>query len=146
LLPKDLADEREVSFWMPSMDDPRLRTSRHIVWNLSRPEKSWMLLAPLSTAQGGFGHCVNPETKQPETIFADTADPDYQTLLALAKRGQKYLEEHKRFDMAGFAPLPEWGREMKRYGILDKDAPLAAANPYETEQAYWRSLWYRPPQ
>ncbi|MEI7530227.1 MAG: hypothetical protein WCK76_14915, partial [Elusimicrobiota bacterium] len=36
LLPKSLSDERGVSFWQPSMKDPRLNTSRHNVFNLSR--------------------------------------------------------------------------------------------------------------
>jgi hypothetical protein len=46
-----------VSFWQPSLDDPRLLTSRHIVFNLSRPEKSLMLLAPLAKEAGGWGLC-----------------------------------------------------------------------------------------
>ncbi|MDA1273987.1 MAG: hypothetical protein O2960_08035 [Verrucomicrobia bacterium] len=57
LLPVNLADERGVSFWQPSLDDPRLLTSRHIVFNLSRPEKSLMLLAPLAKEAGGWGLC-----------------------------------------------------------------------------------------
>ncbi len=57
LLPHDLADERGVSFWQPSLDDPRLLTSRHIVFNLTRPEQSLMLLAPLAKEAGGWGLC-----------------------------------------------------------------------------------------
>lgn len=143
LLPKDLADEREVSFWMPSMDDPRLRASRHIVWNLSRPEKSLMLLAPLAEPKGGFGRCRDPKTKAP--IFADAADPDYATLLALAARGKSFLDENKRFDTPGFAPRAEWLREMKRYSIAPPSLlPEQVCDPYALEQAYWRSLWYKP--
>jgi hypothetical protein len=56
-LPLNLADERGVSFWQPSLDDPRLLTSRHIVFNLSRPEKSIMLLAPLAK-EAGDGACA----------------------------------------------------------------------------------------
>ena len=61
LLPQSLADERGVSFWEPSMDDPRLNTSRHIVFNLSRPEKSLILLAPLAKEAGGWGLCRKPD-------------------------------------------------------------------------------------
>ncbi|MBI2928738.1 MAG: hypothetical protein HYY24_24000 [Verrucomicrobia bacterium] len=60
LLPQSLADERGVSFWEPSLDDPRLNTSRHIVFNLSRPEKSLILLAPLAKEAGGWGLCRKP--------------------------------------------------------------------------------------
>lgn len=136
LLPKDLADERDVSFWMPGMDDPRLKTSRHLVWNLSRPEKSLMLLAPLSESAGGFERCGK--------VFADSNDHDYQALLALAARGKAFLEENKRFDMPGFNPRPEWRRELVRYGVLEETSAAAACNPYILEQKYWRSLWYTP--
>ena len=61
LLPRSLADERGVSFWEPSLDDPRLLTSRHIVFNLSRPEKSLILLAPLAESAGGWGLCRDPQ-------------------------------------------------------------------------------------
>ena len=48
VLPRSLSDERGVSFWRPDMHDPRLLTSRHIVFNLTHPEHSLLLLAPLS--------------------------------------------------------------------------------------------------
>jgi hypothetical protein len=147
LLPRTMSDERGVSFWQPSMTDPRLLTSRHIVFNLSRPEKSILLLAPLSEKSGGWGLCKDPKTKQPATVFADAADPDYQKLLAFCTAGRDHLAQYKRFDMPGYVPRPDWVRELKRYGVL-----AASANPSETmdvyalEQKYWESLWYRPTQ
>lgn len=146
LLPLNLADERDVSFWMPSMDDPRLRTSRHMVWNLSRPDKSLMLLAPLAGNAGGWGVCRDPKTKNPATVFADASDPDYKSLLALATAGRDYLAVDKRFDMPGFKPRVDWVREMRRYGILPesatRDTPM---DVYAVERDYWKSLWYLPP-
>ena len=136
LIPKDLADEREVSFWMPGMDDPRLRMSRHIVWNLSRPAKSLMTLAPLAKRAGGFELCSRP-------VFTTTEDPDYKAILALAERGKAFLNENKRFDMTGFNPRAEWFREMKRYGLINFDKS-PSCDPYTLESAYWRSLWYVP--
>jgi hypothetical protein len=67
LLPRSLADERGVSFWQPSLDDPRLLTSRHIVFNLSQPEKSLMLLAPLAKEAGGWGLCQAPTERGLQT-------------------------------------------------------------------------------
>ena len=61
-IPRTLCDEIGLSFWAPSMDDPRLRQSRHIVFNLTRPEKSLVLLAPLARAAGGYGICRKPGT------------------------------------------------------------------------------------
>lgn len=147
VLPLSLADERGVSFWQPSLDDPRLLTSRHIVFNLSRPEKSILLLAPLAESAGGWGLCRDPQTQQGATVFADTNDPGYQSLMALCAAGKEFLTQNNtRFDMPNFRPRSDWVREMKRYGILP--AELEANRPmdvYAIERAYWESLWYKPP-
>jgi len=147
VLPQSLADERGVSFWQPSLDDPRLLTSRHLVFNLSRPEKSILLLAPLAESAGGWGLCRDPQTQQGATVFADTSDPGYQELLALCVAGKEFLaQKNTRFDMPNFRPRIDWVREMKRYGILsanlDATAPM---DVYATERRYWESLWYQPP-
>jgi hypothetical protein len=146
LLPQSLADERGVSFWEPSLDDPRLLTSRHIVFNLSRPEQSLMLLAPLAESAGGWGLCRDPKTRERTTVFADKADPGYQALLALCAAGQESLAQGtRRFDMAGFAPRTDWVREMKRYGILPVALnPATPLDCYAVERQYWESLWYKP--
>jgi hypothetical protein len=144
LLPKSLSDERGVSFWQPSMKDPRLNTSRHIVFNLTHPEQSLLLLAPLAESAGGWGLCRDPKSREKVTIFSDTLDPDYVTLKALCTTGKDRLDQIKRFDMAGFRPRKDWVREMKRYGILDGDfEPNASVDVYAVEKKYWQSLWYR---
>jgi hypothetical protein len=141
LLPRSLSDERGVSFWQPDLRDPRLLTSRHIVFNLTRPEQSLLLLAPLAKEAGGWGLCRDPKTQAPQTVFADTNDPAYRTLLGLCAAGKDQLEKVKRFDMPDFRPRPDWVREMKRYGVLATDAKVEAIDVYQTERAYWRSLW-----
>jgi hypothetical protein len=148
LLPTSLSDERGVSFWEPSMTDPRLNTSRHLVFNLSQPENSLLLLAPLDRAAGGWGLCRDPKSKQPVTVFADKQDAGYQALLALCVAGQERLEQIKRFDMPDFRPRRDWVREMLRFGILppSDSASELPINVYATEQKYWRSLWYGPAQ
>ena len=122
--------------WMKQYADPRLQFSRHALYNLSRPEKSLQLLAPLSKSAGGYGICGD--------ILTGTADPDYQELLAGIQEAKTHLESITRFNMASFRPEPEYIREMKRYGIL---APgYAAGDPidvYETDQRYWQSLWHQ---
>ncbi len=137
-LPKSLSDERGISFWRFSVTDPRLKMSRHIVFNLSRPDKSLMLLAPLSKEAGGFGLCQKPDGKQ-ANVFADTKDEGYVALLRMAEAGKENLETIKRFDMPGFKPREEYLREMKRYGVLSPDA--TQVDPYELDQQYWRTLW-----
>ena len=129
------------------MDDPRLNTSRHIVFNLSRPNKSLMLLAPLSQTAGGWGLCRDPKTRQPATVFADTSDPGYQAILSLSIAGQRFLDQDKRFDMPGFRPRRDWVREMQRFQILPATlTPADVTDVYGVEQAYWKSLWYVPPR
>jgi len=119
---------------------------RHRVFNLTRPEKSLILLAPLSSEAGGYGLCRRRgKPEETVTVFADANDADYQKILALCSAGKKHLERIKRFDMPGFRPLPSYVREMKRYGILPKDlAADADIDVYATDRAYWQSLWYQP--
>ncbi|MDD4869179.1 MAG: discoidin domain-containing protein [Kiritimatiellae bacterium] len=145
LLPKSISDERGISFWQPNIGDPRLNTSRHIVFNLSRPDKSILLLAPLSRKAGGWGLCHTSNTNEYREIFADKNDPDYQKLLAMCVAGKEHLEQIKRFDMPDFKPRPEWIREMKRYGILSKTTGSNdMINVYKVEKKYWESLWCQP--
>jgi len=147
LLPTALSDERGVSFWRPSMDDPRLNTSRHLVFNLTRPEKSLMLLAPLAEAGGGWGLCRDPKSRDKVVVFKDVRDPDYQALLDWCEAGKARLEQVKRFDMPDFTPRRDWVREMKRYGILPPEQPElnAKVDVYAVERKYWESLWYSAP-
>jgi hypothetical protein len=148
-LPRYLSDDMGLVLSNPDPNDTRIRYSRHLMFNLSRAEKSLILLAPLSTQAGGYGLCresgENGIDDRPTVIFADTNDPDYQKILALCREGQQRLADIKRFDMPGFRPDPTYIREMKRYGILP--ATLAADTPidvYATDHAYWRSLWWQP--
>ena len=152
-LPLTLADERGVSFWQPSLDDPRLLTSRHIVFNLSRPEKSLMLLAPLAKEAGGWGLCANVQRESASrsksgttgAVFATAADPGYQGILAMINAGRNFVERNKRFDMTGFVPRGDWFREMKRYGLVPQCVkPEEVTDVYTIEQDYWRSLWHQP--
>jgi len=146
LLPRSLSDERGVSFWQPDMKDPRLLTSRHIVFNLSQPDQSLLLLAPLAKSAGGWGLCRGPETPEPAAVFGDRADADYQTLLAMCAAGKDRLERETRFDMPDFRPREDWVREMKRYGILPADSePPTSMDVYAMEERYWQSLWHAPP-
>ncbi len=144
-LPLHLADERGVSFWQPNLDDPRLLTSRHIVFNLSRPDKSLLLLAPLAAEAGGWNLCREPGSSAATPVFAATSDPDYLALLELIRAGQDFLAKNPRFDMPGFAPRVDWVREMQRYGVLPATLqPADVTDVYAVEQKYWKSLWHQP--
>ena len=99
------------------------------MFNLTRPEKSTFLLAPLSKAAGGYGLCHDPKEPKVEAvahgIFPNTEDPDYRVLWAMIDAGRRRLGEIKRFDMPGFRPRAEYLREMKRFGVLPASFDLS---------------------
>jgi hypothetical protein len=141
-IPSSLSDERGISFWRPEIPDRAQTTSRHIVFNLSRPDKSLLLLAPLAREAGGLGLCRKPDQS---AVIPGTNDADYAILLAMVTAGRDTLKRITRFDMPDFKPHPAYLREMVRFGILPQStAPDARIDPYATDEAYWRSLWYRP--
>ena len=128
---------------------PKFRTHPDLLANLTRPEKSIVLLAPLAKKAGGLGLCCHKanrgEKPKPADVFASRRDSDYQKLLAGITRAKADLDRRKRFDMPGFRPNEHYIREMQRYGTLPAD--LAAADPidpYATDEKYWQSFWYVP--
>ena len=143
-LPLSITDDQGISdsHGPFRLDDPRLKRSRHIVFNLTRPEQSLLMLAPLAKSAGGLELCRDKQS-QAKVVFADTNDEDYQKLLGMTAAGKENLEAVKRFDMPSFHPPPEYVREMKRYGILPADLPIdAPIDVYKTDRAYWRSHWH----
>lgn len=149
-LPRNLSDEQDVSFWRPDWNDPALPWSRHFVFNLTRPDKSMMLLAPLAKAAGGRSACktILPDGRRGEAaeVFKDRADPDYRAILAMVQAGRRRLDEVKRFDMPGFQPRADYLREMKRFGILPAafDPAKERVDPYQLDRRYWDSLVPKP--
>ena len=65
-------------------DDLRRRWSRDLFYNLSYPDKSVLLLAPLAKSAGGFESCG-------KAVFANTDDPDYSLILASIRAGRDQL-------------------------------------------------------
>jgi mono/diheme cytochrome c family protein len=151
-LPRYLSDENGLSFWAPDMADPRLKRNRHAVFNLTRPEKSLYLLAPLARSAGGLGLCGKAASggasliTSHSSLITSTDDPAYRALLAMIDTGRQRLDEIKRFDMPGFRPRPEYLRELVRYGLLpaDFDPASSPCDPYALDRLYWDSFIYRP--
>ncbi|MEX0320996.1 MAG: hypothetical protein AB3N63_02480 [Puniceicoccaceae bacterium] len=149
-LPKSLQDENQLSFWKPTLLEPQIPRSRHIVFNLSLPDQSLMLLAPLAESAGGYGACreILPDGTygEPVAVFNDSSDPDYQSILALIEAGKTRLQEVKRFDMPGFQPPSAYLREMQIYGILpaDFDPMVDLVDGYALDRQYWDLFEYRP--
>lgn len=148
-LPASPSDNMGMPPWNINYESPKLRFSHHILYNLTRPQKSLLLLAPLSKEGGGHGLCKEKDedgkpTDKPAVVFNGTCDADYRIMLAAIIETAERLEQIKRFDMPGFCPPAPYVREMKRYGILAAD--VAADSPmdvYATDREYWRSLWWK---
>jgi hypothetical protein len=108
--------------------------------NLSRPETSLLLRAPLAPEAGGLGWCG-------AEVFADTDDPSYQAIRAAIVAAAERLAETKRFDMPGFRPNVYYLRQMQAYGILPPDLdPDQPIDFRAVESDYWRSFHYHPAQ
>ena len=146
-LPHALSDETQLSFWQPNTQNPQTKSSRHFLFNLSRPELSLIVLAPLSPKAGGMGMCLRDRQtgkveKQIE-VFRSTDDPDYKTLRAMVQAGKARLEETGRFDMPTFRPPMPYIREMQRYGVLPATIkPGDKVDCYAADRAYWKSFWW----
>ncbi|MFH1266658.1 MAG: LamG-like jellyroll fold domain-containing protein, partial [Planctomycetota bacterium] len=164
-LPQHVTAVTALNPWgdMLSWTRPLSRYSRHRVYNLSGPEKSLFLLAPLARQAGGYaeGKPVAeiedpkpvpedqgrpPQPIEHPIVFADTHDPDYRKILAHIEEARAKLGEIKRFDMPGFKPNEHYVREMKRYGVLPASFDLGKdpIDVYATDDAYFRSFWHVP--
>lgn len=115
------------------------------LYNLSYPEKSMILRASLSKEAGGYEWC-KAKDGGPAAAFRDTKDPDYQAILQAIQAAKVRQRKYGRPDIPGFRPGDYYVRWMKRFGILPDSFDLARdpIDPYETDKAYWRSLWHRP--
>ncbi len=77
-------------------------------------------------------------------------DPDYKTILAAirAAKGRMEINPILRHDSPGFRPNDNYIRWMKKWEVLPEDFDLDKdeIDVYETDKAYWRSLWHKPPK
>lgn len=122
----------------------------HLAYNLTRLEKSPILLAPLARKAGGWGMQKRNANGKPigeiVEIFQDPNDPDYHAILNYIEMGRLCLEQNKRWDMPGYKPHPFYIREMKRYGILPEtfDRAKDDIDVFQVDRRYWQSSWHHP--
>jgi hypothetical protein len=144
-LPKGLSDDLGLVLSNPDFSDVRVRYSRHLMFNLTRPDRSLILLAPLASEVGGLELCRTGRTSnEAAVVFADTSDPDYRKILAMCREGHEQLETIRRFDMPEFRPADSYVREMRRFGILPPGATDEPIDVYDVDRRYWESHWWVP--
>ncbi|MCP4377883.1 MAG: hypothetical protein GY794_17110 [bacterium] len=119
-------------------NDPLALYSTHAIVNITRPEFSSVLMAPLARKSGGRGSCPN--------VFKTKNDPDYKRLLKSLREARTRMNATPRFATPKFKPNRQYIREMKKYGILDRsfDPSKEKIDIFEMDQKYWKSLWYKP--
>jgi hypothetical protein len=113
---------------------------------LARPAGGYAEGEPSSPKKITEAHVLPPPAIVHPVIFTSRDDPDFQKILVHLQAATARLNEIKRFDMPGFRPRLEYVREMKRYGVIPAsfDAMNDPLDPYEADQKYWQSLWFRP--
>jgi len=120
-----------------------IKFNQQTLLNLSRPEHSRLLLAPLSKGAGGYGIC---EAKSRKPVLTSRNAPEYKSLLADIRKGAAALDRIKRFDMPGFTPNANYLREMKRFGMLPVDHDDSkSVDCYALDREYWKSHWVNAP-
>jgi hypothetical protein len=67
------------------------------ILNLTHPEQSRVLTAPLARSAGGLQRCG-------QAVFADTGDPVYRAALDVIQGWREELLDRPREDMLGFVP------------------------------------------
>jgi len=139
---------------------PTFRTSRHNIFDLTKPDESLVLMVPLSKEAGGYAEgktgdpkkmAVNLATRPKKyvhaVIFESKDDPDCQAILAHLEAARKRLNVIKRFDMPGFQPCYDYLREMKKYGVLEADFDLRnppKVDAYELDLKYYDLFYLNP--
>ena len=80
--------------------------NRHSTWiNLTHPEFSRILNAPLAESAGGLELCREKEGKPP-VRFDRKDDPVYRAMLGWITEGKEALQTKPRMDMPGAIPIP----------------------------------------
>ena len=115
-----------------------LRFSAHVLVNMSRPERSPLLLGPLPKTAGGWGSCPHQ--------FQGTEDANYQSLLSEIRSRKEQLDKVPIYGTPGFRPNRQYIREMKRFGVLPAqfDPARDPIDVFDVDQRYWRLFWYQP--
>jgi hypothetical protein len=113
--------------------------------NLSRPELSNVLLAPLAKEAGGLGLCKPKGKPDARAVFAGRDDKDFQELREIVLRLSGVMEEKTWYHMDNFLPNPHYVREMKRYGVLDPAWEMGdPIDPFAVDDRYFKLFWHEP--
>lgn len=116
------------------------------LYDLSAPEQSLILKAPLAREAGGYGWCTN--VYGAAGAFASTNEWHYQQILGEIRKAaaRQAGNRHLRPELPGFTPNLYYVHWMQRWGILPPsfDRKKDKIDCRKTDEAYWESLGYDP--
>ena len=130
--------------------------SVHSLYNLTNPDQSAILLAPLAKNAGGWAMGEATDIKKKRriisknshcpVIFKSKNNPDYKILLKYIEESQNHIKVNKRWNMPGFKPSKYYIRELQKFGILSENFNINKDkfDIYDLDKRYWESLWYYP--
>jgi hypothetical protein len=67
---------------------------------------------------------------------ARLAQAEHDTVRLWIEAGATYYGNYRAYQ--------NWTNQMVRYGVVPANGPKGALDPFEMEQRYWESLWWRP--
>ncbi len=117
-------------------DDPLRYHSMDVLFNVTRPDHSAVLLAPLAKEAGGWGSCPN--------VFKDKQERDYHIISRALVAWQTAWQKNQVFGSPTFRVNDQYVREMVRFGILPEGTRAEDVDPYETDQRYWELFHHMP--
>ncbi|MDP6468067.1 MAG: hypothetical protein QF918_10025 [Pirellulaceae bacterium] len=106
-------------------------TSNAVLINLTHPEQSRLLRAPLSSAAGGLARCS-------EMIFTDKQDPRYTAALHVIQGWAEDLRRNPREDMPGSQPSAQyqlWWKKRQESLHIERQSREALARQQRQRQA-----------
>jgi hypothetical protein len=96
----------------------RYDASNAVLINLTHPEQSRLLRAPLARDAGGLGICPGPP-------FPAADDPVYRAALAVIRGWAEDLRRKPREDMPGATPCPEyhvWWKKRQQAEAIERES------------------------
>ncbi len=115
-------------------------------FNVSHPEKSILLLAPLAKSAGGLAICEKVKgVDSSAPVFDSKGDPDYQVLVDFAKLITDRYSAPTWFE-PGYVPPTWYTRQMIDFGMLPKDHPFDKSyDIYKADADYFRMIYEMGP-
>lgn len=113
------------------------------LFNLTNPDNSLFLRAPLAKSAGGYAWCKDDQGN-PVEVFKDKSDPDYKLVRAEIEKTIERQNKYKRIEMKDYRPKGYYYHWLKVYNIIPPDYEAKDGDFYELDEKYWQSHWWKP--